>query len=119
MLTRWNRPARPAFRSPDLFRLFPDVAVFPLVNITQDEKRFYLRAPLPGVKAEAFDISAVKNRITISGKRAGEDFSRSFTLPQPFDADRVEAKYEDGVLTVVLPKSAEAKPRQIAVKGGA
>ncbi len=106
--------------------------VFPPINVTQDEDRFYVRAEIPGIAAKDLSISALRNRLSISGKReiakeherasyhrkerAEGTFSRTVTLPSLVDADRIEARYADGILTLVLPKAAEAKPRQIVVK---
>jgi HSP20 family protein len=106
--------------------------VFPPINVTQDAERFYVRAELPGVVASELSISALRNRLSLSGKReiAKEHerasyhrkerpegtFNRTVTLPMPVDADRIEARYTDGILTLVLPKAEDAKPRQIVVK---
>jgi HSP20 family protein len=109
----------------------PDFAgVFPPMNVTQDADTFTLRAELPGMNMDDLELTAVRNRVSLSGKREiaveeasyhrrereGGTFSRSVTLPSEIDGDRVEANYKDGVLTVVLPKREEAKPRQITVK---
>lgn len=114
MLTRngWQRPV--LFRP--WFDALEDVVV--PMNVTHDEERFFIRADLPGTKSEDIQISVEKNRVTVAGKRRGTPFRRTFAMPQPFDADRIEAKYDLGVLTVVVPKATEAKPRKIAVKGG-
>jgi HSP20 family protein len=104
--------------------------VFPPMNITQDADNFYVRAELPGVNLDDLELSAIRNKLSLSGKREisveeasyhrrereGGNFSRSVTLPAEIDGDRVEARYTDGMLTVVLPKAEEARPRQIAVK---
>jgi len=108
------------------------VGVFPPVNLTQDKDTFYVRCELPGIDPGALDISALGNKLTLSGKREIADpgegasyhrrereagsFSRSLTLPTEFDAERVTADYRDGILTVTLPKAEAAKPRQISVK---
>ena len=105
--------------------------VFPPVNVTQDNDRFYVRAELPGIDPKDLSISAVRNRLSISGareiakeqervsyhrkERAEGSFDRSVTLPSEVDAERVEARYADGILTVTLPKAEAAKPRQIKV----
>ena len=110
------------------------VRMFPLVNVTQDNDNFYVRAELPGVRASELEVSAVGSKLCISGSRAlpeeaagvsyhrrereGGNFSRSIELPTPFDPDRVEAQYENGLLTVTLPLAAETKPRQIPVSTG-
>jgi HSP20 family protein len=153
MLLRRVWLSRPAFDSPfsdfdslrrEMLRVFDAVAgqdssstvaagVFPPINVTQDDSHFYLRAEVPGVKAADLSISALRNRVSITGKReipkengkvsyhrrerAEGEFSRTVTLPGEVVADKVEARYADGVLTLTLPKAEEAKPRQITVNG--
>jgi HSP20 family protein len=106
--------------------------VFPLVNITEDADRYYVRAELPGVKADDLDLSATANSITISGERKITDesnnaryhrrerdagrFSRIITLPDRINADGIDATCNNGVLTITVPKAEESKPRQISVK---
>jgi HSP20 family protein len=106
--------------------------VFPPLNVTQDPERFRLRAEVPGTRSSDLSISALRNRVTISGKRqippehdrvsyhrrerAEGAFSRTIALPAEIDAERVEARYADGVLELTLPKAESAKPRQIVVK---
>jgi HSP20 family protein len=119
-----------AFTGP-LFRE-PLAGVFPLMNMTEDPDNYYVRAELPGIKADELDISLTGNSLTVSGERtipeenekaryhrrereAGK-FSRVLGLPSPVDSSKVEASCVDGVLTVVLPKAEVAKPKQIAVK---
>lgn len=133
MLSRW--PARALFRPSDfenMFRAFEaPPSASPFVSVSQDDDKLVLRAELPGLKPEEIGITAEKNTLTISAKRtivreekatyrrrerAEGTFERSFSLTQPFDVDKVEASYVDGVLTVTLPKSVEAKPRKIVVK---
>jgi HSP20 family protein len=106
--------------------------VFPLMNVTEDKDKFFLRAELPGIKAEQLDISVTEDTLSVSGERklpTGDEeatyhrkereagsFSRLVTLPGPVDPAKVEARCTDGVLTVVLPKAEAAKPKQIPVK---
>jgi HSP20 family protein len=106
--------------------------VFPLINLTEDKDSYYVRAELPGVKGEALDIQVTANNLAISGERkiAAEDkgakyhrrereagsFSRMIGLPGDIDSDKVDAKLEDGILTVVVSKAEAAKPKQIPVK---
>jgi HSP20 family protein len=106
--------------------------VFPPINITQDDDNFYLRAEIPGIEPNELSISAVRNRVALAGKReigrehekvsyhrkerAEGSFNRSVTLPAEVDAERVDARYADGILTLTLPKAEAAKPRQIAVR---
>jgi HSP20 family protein len=110
----------------------PGAGVFPLMNVTEDKDNYHIRAELPGIRAEELDISITADTLSISGERkiAAEDekaqyhrrereagrFSRIVTLPGQVNAGKAEARCADGVLTVVLPKAEEAKPRQITVK---
>jgi HSP20 family protein len=106
--------------------------VFPLVNLTEDKDRFYLRAELPGIQASDVDISATAKTLTISGERkipseeetaryhrrereAGR-FSRVISMPDAVNPAGIEAECKDGVLTITIPKAEEAKPRQISIK---
>jgi len=105
--------------------------VFPPLNVTQDSDNYYVRAELPGIKAADISVTALRNRVSIAGKReiskeaekasyhrrerAEGEFSRTVTLPSEVAADKVEARYLDGILQLTLPKAEETKPRQIAV----
>jgi HSP20 family protein len=110
----------------------PRVGVFPLTNVTEDRDSYYVKAELPGINTKDLDISVTQNSLSISGERtipndiegatyhrrereAGK-FSRMISLPTPIDTARVEARTNNGILTVVLPKAESAKPRQISVK---
>jgi len=151
MIVRRVWPARPNFDASlrefeqlrrDMLHMFDAFAgdrestatsgVFPPINITQDSDHYYVRAEIPGIVASDLSISALRNHVSISGKRelpneqehasyhrrerAEGTFNRTVTLPTLVDSDRVEARYTDGILTLVLPKASEAKPRQIVVK---
>jgi len=110
----------------------PAAGVFPLMNVTEDNDKYYVRAELPGIKADELDISVTGDSLTISGERKipSEDenanyhrkeresgkFSRVLNLPGQIDTAKVEAGTADGLLTVVLPKSEAAKPKQITIK---
>lgn len=114
-----------------LWRQMP-AGVFPLMNVTEDTDKYYVRAELPGLSAGELDISVTGDTLSISGQRklASEDekaqyhrrereagrFSRIVTLPGQTDTEKVEASCTDGVLTVTLPKAEAAKPKQISVK---
>jgi len=110
----------------------PSAGVFPLMNVTEDKDNYYVRAELPGLKADELDISVTGDTLSISGERklttedekaqyhrrereAGK-FSRIVTLPSQIDTGKVEANCAEGVLTVFLPKAEAAKPKQISVK---
>jgi HSP20 family protein len=150
MLVRRVWPSRPTFENfqdfdqlrREMLRLLdtagsdgaaePGAGVFPPMNITQDDSNFYVRAEIPGIKPAELSISALRNRVSISGKREiprEQDrvsyhrkerpegtFNRALTLPTEVDADRVEARYADGILSLTLPKAEQAKPRQIAIR---
>jgi len=106
--------------------------VFPPMNVTQDGDNFYVHAEVPGIKASELSISAVKNRLSIAGKREIPSehervsyhrkerpegaFNRTLTLPTELDVERIDARYVDGILTLKLPKAEAAKPRFISVK---
>ena len=110
----------------------PSAGVFPLMNVTEDNDNYYVRAELPGIKAGELDISVTADTLSISGERKlpAEDekaqyhrrereagrFSRIVSLPEQVDTGKVEARSTDGVLTITLPKAEIAKPKQIAVK---
>lgn len=110
----------------------PTAGVFPLINLTEDHDNYYVRAELPGIKADDLDLSVTGNNLSIAGERKilpeDEDenyhrrerevgkFSRVISVPAQVDTTKVEAHSEDGILTVVLPKAESAKPKQIAVK---
>jgi HSP20 family protein len=110
----------------------PTAGVFPLINVTEDNDNYYVRAELPGLRADELNISVTGDTISISGERklpvedkkaryhrrereAGK-FSRIVSLPTQVDTGKVQARCADGILTVVLPKAEAAKPKQIAVK---
>jgi HSP20 family protein len=106
--------------------------VFPAINLTEDSDNYYVRAELPGIKADALDIQAVGRNLSISGERTiaseGENvryhrrereagkFSRVISLPGDIDTDKVDAKLANGMLTVVIAKAEAAKPKQITIR---
>lgn len=100
------------------------------LDIHEDENGYTLSAALPGVKAEDIHVKfhenylhieveiprvAQENSKSILLERPYGKFSRQIQLPEHINADAVEARYEQGVLTLVLPKAEEARPRTIAV----
>jgi HSP20 family protein len=106
----------------------------PLVDITEDDKEYVIKAEIPEMKKEDIKVNVNEDVLTISGERKYEkeekgkkyhrveraygSFMRSFTLPEDADAAKVSAEYKDGVLKVHLPKSEKAKPKSIEVKVG-
>lgn len=133
----WNELERMQREMDSLFGRFseayPQVSagVFPAINLSEDADNYYVRAELPGVKADNLDIQATGNSLSIAGERkiaaesdevryhrrerdAGQ-FSRMVGLPGDIDTQKVDAKLDCGILTVKVPKAEAAKPRQISV----
>jgi HSP20 family protein len=104
----------------------------PALDMFEDKDNLYLRAELPGMRKEDIDLSLHEGSLSISGERKGEEkykdaevyraerffgrFQRTVSLPTPVVETKVKAQYQDGVLTVTLPKAEEAKPKHIDVK---
>lgn len=101
----------------------------PALDVYEDADKVTVKVELAGMKKEDFDLSLTEGALTITGKREekAEDresfrserffgsFSRTVALPAPVKPDGIKATYEDGILTVVLHKADEAKPRKITV----
>jgi HSP20 family protein len=104
----------------------------PAVDIAETDTAFRITAELPGMMKEDVDISVSQGRLTIKGEKREEreekekgyylserrygTFQRSFQLPGQADADRIEAKFDNGVLTLTVPKSAEALKSEKKIK---
>jgi HSP20 family protein len=104
----------------------------PALDVYENKDSLIVRAELPGLKKEQIELSLHENTLTISGERKSDrqesegessrservfgKFQRTVTLPKPVEANKVAARYTDGILTVTLPKTEESKPRQIEVK---
>ncbi|MBL9204246.1 MAG: Hsp20/alpha crystallin family protein [Opitutaceae bacterium] len=94
------------------------------VDLYEDKDNTYVRAELPGVNREAIQVEVIDGYLTLQATRkTGDDkaqesvsFSRSIALSDEVKTDAVTAHYENGVLTVTLPKKEEAKPRKISVQ---
>lgn len=104
----------------------------PLVDITEDEKEWLVKADLPELKKEDVKVVVENGVLTISGERKFEKeeknkkyhrversygaFVRSFSVPDGTDGEKVNAEFKDGVLKVHLPKSEKAKPKALEIK---
>lgn len=104
----------------------------PRLDLIEDANNLVVRLDLPGVAREHVQVSLVEDVLTIAGERKPDvlekdtgylhrerpygRFERTVTIARPVDADKVTAQFKDGVLTVTLPKAAEAKPRQIDIQ---
>ncbi|SPE55366.1 Heat shock protein Hsp20 [Verrucomicrobia bacterium] len=103
----------------------------PALDVFEDKDNLVVRVELPGMKREDIDVSLHDGTLSISGERKSDNkyedaevfrterffgrFQRSVSLPTPVASDKVKAQYTDGVLTITLPKTEEAKPKQIEV----
>ena len=104
-------------------------AAYP-VDIHEDENHIYVEAELPGFKREEIEVNFDQGVLTINASRQSEEqqgethlnerrftrVSRRFSMPNTVDTGKVQAKLEDGVLRLTLPKREEVKPRRIEVK---
>jgi HSP20 family protein len=146
VLSRWE-PSRGAATLQEQFnRLFSDAfertgeesnltAWAPAVDIFETEHELVVKADVPDVDPKDLDIRVENNILTIRGERKFEkkvdennylrveraygSFARSFTLANTVNAEAIKADYQNGVLTLSIPKREEAKPKQIKVNVGA
>lgn len=104
----------------------------PATDLSETEDAYTLHVDVPGMKKEDIDIAVIENLVTIKGERKHEkrtddegyhryerhygSFQRTVEIPGGFEPDKVDAHYEDGVLTITLPKREEMKPRRIDLK---
>jgi HSP20 family protein len=104
----------------------------PSVDIYETENELVLKADLPDVEAKEIDVRVENQTLTIAGERkfasasnekgyhrierSYGNFVRSFSVPNAFDTDKINAAYNNGVLTVTLTKKETAKPRQIKIE---
>ncbi len=104
----------------------------PVVDIFERGEDIVVRAELPDVRKEDLDLKVENNVLTLRGEKRRDEtvqqenyhrserhygkFSRSFKLPSSVDTSHIQARYENGVVEIVIPKAEEAKPKQIEVK---
>ncbi|MDH3636064.1 MAG: Hsp20/alpha crystallin family protein [Gammaproteobacteria bacterium] len=130
LLSRYNRGGGISTQqSSDLS--FADWA--PSCDIEEEKDRYIIKADLPGVDKKDIDVKLENGVISIRGEKQVEKetgkgtkrhrterfhgtFARSFTLPDAVQDERVDASYKDGVLSLVIPKAEEAKPKSIDIK---
>ena len=144
-LIRWNPFREMATMQNVMDRMFDDVwrgnwpttstwtgFDSPALDIHETDTAYEVAAPLPGVKPEDISVKMQNGTLTISGElpqptvadntkvvvqeRYYGKFSRSVSLPQSVDSNKIEATYDNGVLNLTLPKLPEAQPKQIAIK---
>lgn len=85
-------------------------------KITENDDSYVLELQLPGYKQSHLDITVEQDVMTVKTNKENGSFERSFTLPQGVDTERIDAKLEDGILSINLPKSLISKPRKVTVK---
>ena len=139
-MIRWDRFRKPSSLQEQVNRLFEstfpansDTSALttwaPAVDIYETENELVIKADLPDVNEHDLDVRVENNMLTITGERKFEEkvkeenylrversygsFSRSFSLPNTVNTEAIKAEYKNGVLTVELPKRAEAKPKQV------
>ena len=104
---------------------------YPAVDVLESKDAYMIRAELPGMKKEDIKVEIKEGTLFLSGARKSEKpaegveyrhvervaakFWRSFSLPENVKQDGIEASYKDGVIEIRVPKSEEAKPRQIEI----
>lgn len=108
------------------------MAFSPAFDVKETKDAYLFKADLPGMKESDLEVTLTGNRLTVGGKRDSEkeekgerfytyernygSFTRSFTLPEGVDTDKLLASLDQGVLTVSIPKRPEVMPKKIAVK---
>ena len=112
--------------------LFANKGFAPVMDLKEREDAYVAELEMPGMKADDFKVEVLEGVLSIRGERKHEaeektkrwhrtervygSFERRVALPSTVDAERVDAAYKDGVLTVTVPKSPGAKPKTIQVK---
>jgi len=104
----------------------------PALDVVENENEFVVNCELPGMTEKDIDVSLASNVLTLKGKKSDErevkngtyyrkesqsgSFQRTLPLPSKVDADNIRAEMHDGILTISIPKTEEAKPKQISVE---
>lgn len=125
----WLMPVSPKYRAN-----LEKVAMSPSCDVTENKTTYTMKFDLPGLTKDQIKIDLHENTLSVSGERREEkkeedkdrkhhvsevyygSFSRSFAFPEPIDAERSDARFENGVLTVTIPKKEGSLRRQISVK---
>jgi HSP20 family protein len=109
-------------------RAYPDRERTLGINIREEDDAYVLSALVPGLQAEDLNIQVLEDVLRIEGEYKAEDksylvhelpsgsFTRTLRLPSVIDADHVEAKIADGVLTLTLPQAESARPKKISIQ---
>lgn len=139
-----TRPGNDAWTAPALGRLFEDwfnpslwsgkatVALRPAMDVEEDENHITVRTELPGIPKGDVQITLEDGVLTITGEKRSDretkeknyhvversfgSFQRSLTLPSGVEADKAKAAFDNGVLTITIPKAEAAKPRKLEIQ---
>ena len=119
-------------KSNDADAEYENAVWMPLTDIYESKDNFSLKIDLPGIKKEDVKISFTNGKLNISGERIQEEetkdakchrieksygkYFRSFNLPELIQADKINAEFNNGQLTITIPKAEEAKPKEIEIK---
>jgi HSP20 family protein len=131
---RINRVFRESYGSAGQDEPLTTSSFAPAVDVYEDEHNVTLKIEVPGIDEKDIDVRLENNTLTVHGERKIEkeekeenyrrverqygSFTRTFTVPNTVDSEKVSATYDKGVLKITLPKKAEAKPKQIKVNVG-
>jgi len=111
-----------------------ELELSPAVDVTETDAEYKVSAELPGLTRDDIEVTLQEGRLTISGQKKEEtreekqsylrversygSFSRTIPLPSSVQEDAVEATFRDGVLSILLPKTAQARGKKVQIKGG-
>ena len=120
-----------SFIRPNTWTGLPAGQIAVPVDLWETPEAYHLRADLPGLTAEDIDINVTADTVAIAGELKGQTdvsgegylrqerrhgkFQRAFTLPTQLESSKVEATFDNGVLTLVMPKAESVRPRQIKI----
>jgi HSP20 family protein len=124
----WNR----FFPEAPFFERYTTHEWLPTIDLTETKDKLLIKAELPGLEAKDVDLSIVGDLLTIRGEKKKEEetkdehhyfverycgtFERQIRLPAHIKTDKIDAKFDKGILTITLPKTEEAKKKEIKIK---
>ena len=124
----WHFPMKRSLIGEPLLGKETSWGALPAVDIVEHDKEYEITAELPGMDESNIDVSLSNGMLMLKGEKKEEkeekrkdyycserrygSFQRSFQLPEGVDADKIDAKFQKGVLTLILPKTADAQKKQ-------
>ncbi|MAT38239.1 MAG: hypothetical protein CL946_01405 [Ectothiorhodospiraceae bacterium] len=141
-LVRWNPVKEMVNLQNEINRMFHDTTPAkeeeyrsatwsPLADVVEDGDTYTIHMDMPGLEKKDIEMNFLENTLAVTGERTAPEregvtshrveriygkFFRKFRFPHPVDSNKIEAKFNDGVLTITVPKAEEAKPRQIEIR---